>query len=67
MNFNLVNDQHSALEISDLSELIVGQWLKEQAIFTFWWVLAYSKSAKAMSHVTMQLISQLTLFPMPPS
>jgi hypothetical protein len=61
MNFNLANDQHSALEISDLSELTVHfngtGWNSKQYSHlhnhNLWWVLSYPKSAKAMSHVTM--------------
>jgi hypothetical protein len=61
-----VHDQHSALEISDLPELTVhfGGTVAETASnipilhnHNLWWVLSYSKSVKAMSHVTMELIS----------
>jgi hypothetical protein len=57
MNFNLVNDQHSALEISDLSELTVhlsGTVAKTASNIhilhnhNLGWVLSYSKSVKAM-------------------
>jgi hypothetical protein len=39
MNFNLVNDQHPALEISDLSNLTMhfgGTVAERQAVFTFY-------------------------------
>jgi hypothetical protein len=60
MNFNLVNDQHSTIEIPDLSELTVhfSATAAETASnihilhnHNLWWVLSYSKSAKAMFHV----------------
>jgi hypothetical protein len=62
IKFNLLNDQHSALEISDLSKLTVhfSGTVAETASnihilhnHNLWWVLSYSKSVKAMSHVTM--------------
>jgi hypothetical protein len=62
MNFNLLNDQHSALEMSDLSELTVhfSGTVAETASnihilhnHNLWWVFSYSKSVKAMSLVTM--------------
>jgi hypothetical protein len=52
MNFNLVHDKHSALEISDLSELTVAETASNIHILhshNLWWVLSYSVSAKAMS------------------